>query len=183
MDLKVLAEATQFSHSRFVSELSTILARRAGYSPEETMIIQQAALYHDIGKTFIPKEILNKPGPLTSEEFEIVKTHTAIGYEKIIEIIGVLCAAAVVAGTHHEKWDGSGYMGLEGPNIHPYARLISVADVFDALLAKRPYKEPWAIEDIAAYFDTQAGKQFDAGIVQLLLQSLEEIAGLYNPDK
>lgn len=180
MQLQTLMANTQFDHSRQVAKISGILAKGAGYSRSETELITQAAAFHDIGKSSIPKEILGKPGPLTAEEFEIVKTHTAIGHQQISDAIQILTVAAVMCRDHHEWMDGvGGYIGLKGENIHPYVRLVAAADVFDALYSRRAYKAPWSIGEIRAYFGEQAGRQFDAQIVALLLSLLDDILPLY----
>ena len=179
MNLDTLIEGTCFDHSRQVARISTVLAQKAGYTPSETAAIEQAALYHDIGKTSIPDAILNKPGPLTPEEFAVVKTHTELGYQKIAEAVGILTVAGDVCRDHHERPDGAGYGGLCGSAIHPYAKLISVADVFDALYSKRAYKDAWDIARIRAFFQAQAGTQFDAEAVKLLFSALGLILPLY----
>jgi len=173
LNLAILAENTCFEHSKQVSKLSALLAQLAGYSAEEVSVIEQAALYHDIGKVSIPPEILNKPAQLTPEEFAIVKTHTQSGHDQISEAIKVLTVAAIVAQEHHERVDGSGYMCLPGKEIHPYAKLIAVADVYDALLSKRVYKRGWCDTEIRQYFKEQSGKQFDADAVSLLFALLD----------
>ena len=173
--------SAKYSHSEQVAKISVILARHAGYSDDEISIIEQAALFHDVGKASIPKNILNAPRALTVEEFEIVKKHTNIGCDMIMEAAQALYTAAIVAKQHHE-WihDGSkGYIGLEGEEIHPLARIISVADVYDALLSKRPYKPAFDLKSTCEYMQNQSGKQFDAEIVKLLLLHIDEISILY----
>jgi HD-GYP domain-containing protein (c-di-GMP phosphodiesterase class II) len=155
------------------------MANRAGYSPDEAAVIEQAALYHDIGKSDIPGRVLNKPGPLTEYEFSLIKTHTSLGYSKILNSIRVLTVAAAVCLDHHERPDGSGYNGRSGTDVHPYTRLVAVADVFDALYSKRAYKEAWDINHIRDYFKAQSGTQFDKDSVNLLFAGLDEILLLY----
>lgn len=162
MDMTRLVQSTQFEHSRQVARISTLLARLAGYSSAETEVIGQAALFHDIGKTAIPAAILNKPGALTPEEYAVIKTHTAIGQERL---------------------DGSGYLRMEDKDIHPYAKLIAVADVFDALVSRRSYKEPWSIDRTGAYLQDLAGIQFECRIVALLLSNMDQVLALYSPEK
>ena len=180
MNLDTLVENTCFAHSRQVSKISALLAECAGYSPDQAAIIEQAALYHDIGKSDIPEYILNKPGALTPEEFAVVKTHTALGYDKIRDTINILSAAADVCRDHHERPDGAGYRGMT--NIHPYTKLISVADVFDALYSKRAYKAGWSVAEIRDYFKACSGTQFDEGIVALLFSVIDRILLLYQPE-
>lgn len=182
MYMNSLNNCVKFDHSRQVSRISAQLAQRAGYSPAETSAIGQAALYHDIGKIAIPESILNKPGALTPEEFAIVKTHTEEGFSQIQEMIEILTVAAIIAREHHERLDGSGYLHLSEREIHPYARLISVCDVFDALFSPRSYKPAWDIVRIRDYFESQA-RQFDRNSVTLLFGAMSEILALYADDK
>lgn len=123
MNLQAFVNTTNFEHSRKVSELSSLLAGYMGYSGSEADMIGQAALFHDIGKCELPAELLNKPGALTPQEFEIKKSHTELGSDRIKEVLHILFAACLIAKSHHEKWDGSGYHGLAADKIHPYARV------------------------------------------------------------
>lgn len=150
-----------------------------GYSRGEAEIIGEAALYHDIGKCFIPPELLDRPGALTQQEFEIVKGHTRLGSEKLQEAQRVLSAAYRIAKYHHERWDGSGYLGLTGRNIDPYARLAAVADVYDALASKRAYKDALKAQEVLGYLKKYSGIQFDKDVVSALLAHAGEIAALY----
>lgn len=179
MDLTTLMNSTHFAHSQKVAEISGLLAQLAGYTREETEVICQAALFHDIGKNAIPHTILNKPGKLTPEEFRIIQTHTTIGQEQLTQEAQALNAAIVVAQQHHERIDGSGYMGLTGENIHPYAKLVAVADVFDALISRRSYKKPWNIDETSAYLRGLSGTQFDCRFVVLLLDNISQVMVLY----
>lgn len=183
MDMTRLVQSTQFEHSQQVARISTLLSRLAGYSPAETEVIGQAALFHDIGKTAIPASILNKPGALTQEEYAVIKTHTVIGQERLSQAVQTLSAAIVVAQQHHERLDGSGYLRMEDKEIHPYAKLIAVADVFDALVSRRSYKEPWSIDRTGAYLQDLAGIQFECRIVALLLSNMDQVLDLYSPEK
>lgn len=179
MNLTELTASTNYDHSRNVSIISGVLAKHIGYVAEEIAIIEEAALYHDIGKQEIPASILRKPGALTPQEFEIIKTHTRIGCDRIAEALRLLSAAATVAAEHHEKLDGSGYMGLSGAEIHPYAKLVAVADVFDALLSRRAYKPAWEPGEVLQYMHGQAGTHFDREIVAVLLAHADEIMRIY----
>ncbi|MDD2364688.1 MAG: response regulator [Desulfuromonadaceae bacterium] len=131
-------------HTRRISELSRQLAVFAGMTLEESEVLKFASPLHDVGKIGIPDKILLKPGKLEAFEFEIMKQHTTIG-GKILsdaENLPVIQAGGIIALQHHEKWDGSGYPdGLKGFEIHPFARVVSIVDVFDALLSERPYKK------------------------------------------
>jgi response regulator RpfG family c-di-GMP phosphodiesterase len=131
---------------------------------------------HDIGKIAIPDSILEKPAPLNPEEWEIMKTHTILGYQMLISSNRPLFkTAATIAHEHHEKWDGSGYpQGLKGEEIHIAGRISAIADVFDALDSKRCYKSKWILEDSLAFFKEQSGRHFDPQLVDLLFANLDE---------
>jgi len=180
MNLQNLEILTHYEHSRKVSQISGMLARRAGFSLSEADIIEQAAAFHDIGKSCVPGSILQKNGALTPEEYEIVKTHTALGARQISDALRVLTAADTIAAFHHERPDGKGYpYGLGGNEIHPYARLVAVADVYDALLSKRAYKSAWQLKDVCDYMRRNAGTQFDKEYVELLIDLIDTVAAIY----
>ena len=164
------------NHVKRVALYSELLALKYGLSPKEANLLKQASPMHDIGKVGIPVNILNKPGRHTDEESMIMKTHANIGYE-ILKTSNrpILKAASIVAYEHHEKWDGSGYpRGLQGEDIHIYARITALADVFDALGSERCYKKAWEDERIFALFHDERGKHFDPQIVDLFFDNLEE---------
>lgn len=179
MELSELIDNTNYEHSRVVSKISLLMAKKAGFPERECQIIAQAALCHDVGKAVIPPSILNKPSSLTPDEYEIIKTHTAAGYDQITETIQTLTIAAQIARQHHEQENGLGYYHMSGGEIHPYAKLVAVADVFDALYSRRPYKEPWSIGKIKDYFTKQAGNQFNKEAVMLLFSALSDVLPLY----
>jgi len=135
---------------------------------------------HDIGKIGIPESIINKPGKLTSEEFEIIKTHTLIGHDILKgSDRSILKAATIIAEEHHEKWDGSGYpKGLKGENIHIYGRITAIADVFDALDHKRAYKMPWSLEDIKNFFIENKETHFEPRLVDILINNIDEFTDI-----
>lgn len=174
-----LNQYTDFEHSKCVSRIAGLLAQYAGYDTCESDIIEQAALYHDVGKCDIPAALLNKRGALTPQEYAIVKEHTRFGYERIIKAIQILNVACIIACQHHERIDGKGYIGLAGEDIHPVARLVAVADVFDALLAQRSYKAAWDKKTVVEYMQENSGTHFDADIVSILLNHADEIMTLY----
>ena len=181
MNLQNLVILTHYEHSRKVSQISGMLAKRAGFSSWEADIIEQAAAFHDVGKSYVPESILQKNGALTPEEYEIVKTHAVLGAQRISDALRILTAANTMAALHHERPDGKGYpYGLGANEIHPYARLVAVVDVFDALLSKRAYKNPWQLKDVCDYMQQNAGTQFDREYVQLLLSLVDTVAALYN---
>jgi putative nucleotidyltransferase with HDIG domain len=180
MTIQSLAQSTRYTHSQQVSRISKVLARYAGFTAHEVEVIEQAALLHDLGKCEIPDHILNKPGALTDAEFEVIKTHTRIGRERLTEFLQVLAAAAVIASQHHERMDGCGYMGIPGMEIHPYARLVAVADVYDALISRRAYKDAWSQEKVLHYMSSQSGSHFDMKYVSMLLEHVDEVMALYD---
>ena len=163
-----------------VAEYCYLLALKYGFSQEDAMLLKIAAPMHDIGKIGIPDHILNKPGALTKEEFEIIKTHTTIGYDimkksnhKIMKL------AASIALSHHERWDGSGYPdAIDGENINIYSRMVSIADVFDAVSHKRCYKDAWVLEDVKNYILEQRTIMFDPKIVDLFFENWEGILAI-----
>jgi len=163
------------NHIKRVAEYSLILARLTGLSLEESLLIKNASPMHDIGKIVIPDSVLNKPGKLTNEEFDIMKTHAELGYKMLKHSKrSILKAASILAYQHHEKWDGTGYpQGLKGEEIHIYGRITAIADVFDALGSDRVYKKAWPIKKILAFFEEQKGKHFDPYLVELFLNNLE----------
>ena len=169
----------ELAHCRRTAALSQLLAELADCSEPEVRTITQSAFVHDIGKAEIPPSILYKPGPLSSDERKIIQTHTAIGAQALARTRGTMRTAAVVALQHHERLDGSGYLGLRSSEIHPHARLVAVADVFDALISPRAYKQPWGISRIRTYLTEQADVELDGDIVRLLLDHMEQVLALY----
>jgi PAS domain S-box-containing protein len=163
-------------HVKRVAEYSYLLARLSGLDENEAYLLKQASPMHDIGKVAIPDDILNKPGKLTFEEFEIMKTHAQLGYEMLKHSERpILKASATIAHTHHEKYDGSGYpQGLRGEDIPIYGRITAIADVFDALGHDRVYKKAWEDERIFALFQEERGKHFDPTLIDLFFEHLSE---------
>ena len=152
-----------------MSHFSKLLALAAGCSPAWAEDLLNAAPMHDVGKIGIPDAVLRKPGPLDADEWATMRRHPEIGAEIIGEYpSGVLQLAREIALAHHEKWDGSGYpRGLAGEAIPVSARIVAVADVFDALTTRRPYKEPWPVQEALDHIAAQAGKHFDPALVAL----------------
>jgi len=166
------------SHIRRVSEISRFLAHKHPVlSKDDAELIFHAAPMHDVGKLSIPYEILHKTEKLTPEEFEVMKTHTSRAHKYLkVPNRKIMKAADVIAYEHHEKWDGSGYpRGLKGEEIHPYARVVALADVFDALISKRTYKEAWDFQRAVSYIETHKGKHFEPTMVEIFLTHKEEI--------
>ncbi|MGB3368077.1 MAG: DUF3369 domain-containing protein [Acidaminobacteraceae bacterium] len=165
------------NHVRRVSEYSYIIAKAVGLKDEEAKMLRLASPMHDIGKIGIPDYILNKPGKLTKDEFEVIKTHTTIGYEVLKQSSRqIMKTAATIALEHHERWDGNGYPNnIRGEEINIYARITSVADVYDALGHKRVYKEAWSENTINEFLIDQKGKMFDPNIIELFFNKIDEI--------
>lgn len=161
-------------HVRRVAQYSYILALGLGMSEREADMLRCASPMHDIGKVAIPDEVLKKPGKLTDEEFELMKSHTITGYRLLQSSKRELMkTAAIIAHQHHEKWDGSGYpQGLKGEEIHIYGRITAVADVFDALGSARVYKPAWELDRIIALFQEERGKHFDPRVVDAFMEQL-----------
>jgi putative two-component system response regulator len=143
-------------------------------------MIELASPTHDTGKIGIPHGILKAPRQLNAEEWEIMKTHSQIGYEILCKTDNpVFKMAAEIARFHHEKWDGSGYpLGLAGEAIPESARIVAIADVFDALTTKRPYKEPWSIEETLKVMKQNAGSHLDPHLLPVFLEIMPEILGI-----
>ncbi|MBU2552287.1 MAG: HD domain-containing protein [Proteobacteria bacterium] len=160
-----------------LSLYSTLIAEKLGLSSEEIEIIFYAAPMHDVGKIGIPDSILMKPAKLTPEEFEIMKTHTTIGAAILADSkADVLQAAQVIALSHHEKWNGQGYpRGLAGADIPLYGRIVGLPDVFDAVISKRPYKEPYPLEKALEIITEGRGTHFDPEVVDVFMDNLDQM--------
>ena len=161
-------------HVKRVAEYSKELAFLCGLEKKEAEILFSASPMHDIGKVGISDDILKKPGKLTSSEFETMKTHAEIGYNILKDSKrDILKAAAIVALTHHEKFDGSGYpKGLKAYDIHIYGRITAIADVFDALGSDRVYKKAWKDEKIFELLNNEKGKHFDPFLIELFMKNI-----------
>lgn len=164
------------NHVKRVAEYSKYLALIYGLSEQEAEIIQLASPMHDIGKVAIGDHIMNKPGKLTAEEYEIMKSHAQIGYDMLkYSERPILNAAAIIAHQHHEKYDGSGYpRGLKKEEIHLYGRITAIADVFDALASDRVYKQGWEINQIVNFFKKERGYHFDPFLTDLFLTHIDD---------
>jgi len=163
------------NHVKRVAEYSILLAMEYGLDIEDAERVKQASPMHDIGKIAIPDAILNKPGKLTPEEFDIMKTHAQIGCDMLaVSKRKTLSMAAIIAGEHHEKWDGTGYpKGKSGEDIHIYGRISALADVFDALGSDRCYKKAWDMDKILELFREQKGKHFDPKLIDIFFANLD----------
>jgi len=158
-------------HITRMSRIAHLIARAARMDPDECELLLHAAPMHDIGKIGIPDAILLKPGPLDPDEWEEMKRHTTIGAELLAGSHSpVVQLGEVIALTHHERWDGSGYPhGLAGDATPLVGRISAIADVFDALISERPYKDAWDHQSAANEISSQAGRQFDPELVDLFL--------------
>jgi putative two-component system response regulator len=165
------------NHILRMSHICALLAREVGWDDEQCDLILNASPMHDIGKIGIPDAIMLKPGKFEPHEWEIMKTHAAIG-GKLLEgdDSTLMRMAREIALTHHEKWDGSGYPnGLAGEAIPQTGRIAALADVFDALTSVRPYKKAWTVEAAVEYIKENSGKHFDPALVATFLQELPGI--------
>lgn len=167
-------------HVARVGETARLLAELIGLPEGDQDLIRLAAPMHDLGKIAIPDVLLHKPGRLTEAEFEVIKTHTSIGYNILKGSTRArLRAAAIVALQHHEWWDGSGYPGhLRGDGIHIFGRIVAVADVFDALAHCRHYKDGWPIERIIEHFISERGTHFDPCLVDVFAANVGAFAAI-----
>ena len=161
-------------HTQRVGEMAGKIAGAMGLPAEQVELIRRAAPLHDVGKIGISEKILLKPGGLTHEEFEIIKTHTTIGAGLLSGgDSAFVLAAERIALSHHERWDGAGYpQGLIAEAIPLEARIVAIADVFDAISHDRPYKKAWPLEDAIAEIANKAGTQFDPDAVEAFKQVL-----------
>jgi len=161
-------------HSDRVMFLACKLARRAGLPHDKMTSFRRGVLLHDIGKMGIPDRILLKPGPLTEDEWKIMKQHPGFAYD-LLSTIPYLHDSLEVPFSHHERWDGSGYpQGLKGEEIPLAARIFAIVDVWDALISDRPYRNGWEPEKIKEYLLENKGKQFDPELVELFLDMIQK---------
>ena len=164
------------NHVRRMSEICYLIAIESGMDKDEAGILKQAAPMHDIGKIATPDAVLLKPGKLDLNEWEIMKQHPDVG----LSILDgshrpILRAAAIIAHQHHEKFNGSGYpQGLKGEEIHPFARIVAAADVFDALIQKRCYKPAWPIDDVLTHMQEVSGTHLDPHYVDILVKHVDQ---------
>lgn len=160
-----------------MSHYSRIIARAAGFSEHEADDLLNAAPMHDVGKIGIPDSIIRKPGKLDADEWREMQRHAEIGAEIIgHDASSLLQMARRIALYHHEKWDGSGYPeGLKGEAIPIEARIVAIADVFDALTSVRPYKKAWTVDDAVNLIVSESGKHFDPTLVSVFVQEIPAI--------
>jgi two-component system response regulator RpfG len=165
-----------------IEKYTELISRKLGLEHEEIDIVSKASRMHDIGKIGIPDSILLKNGKLTTEEFERMKEHTLIGYEMLSDSPSeYLKAGAIIALNHHEKYDGTGYPnGLTGGDIPLEARIVSVVDVFDALMSKRPYKKPWTLDEAFDYIKSSRGQHLDPSCVDMFIDAREAVEEIHH---
>jgi putative two-component system response regulator len=175
-----LARAAEFrddntgQHTERVGQMAALIARQLGLPDSQVALIRRAAPLHDVGKIGVPDSILLKLGRLTDDEFAIVRTHTSIGARILSgSRFPILRLAEEIAFNHHERWDGEGYAGIGRDAIPLAGRIVAVADVFDALTQKRPYKSAWPVDEAIAEIDRQRGRQFDPSLVDSFLRVIE----------
>lgn len=179
----MLGEAGHFNdndtgvHIWRMAAYSRTLAKSWGWNEHQSELLELAAAMHDMGKIGVPDAVLRKPGKLDPDEWAVMQSHTRVGYEILSKSDAPLFRmAAEIALRHHEKWDGSGYPdGLAGKDIPESARIVIIADVFDALSMTRPYKQPWPLDDILRYMREQSGLQFDPELLEHFLGILPAI--------
>lgn len=185
--LEVLSRTAEYkdpetgSHIARVSHYSKMLAEAYGLNDYEQELIFYAAPLHDIGKVGIEDIVLLKPGKLTQEEFERIKIHSLIGYNILRNSVNpYLHAGAIVAYTHHEKYNGTGYpKGIRADEIPLYGRIVAIADVFDALTSIRPYKRAWSFEEAMDLIEQEKGGHFDPILVDLFILNIDRVRKIY----
>lgn len=181
--IKKLGRAAEFKdnetgmHVERMSRYSYLIAKEYGLEESQCILLMNAAPMHDIGKIGIPDNVLKKAARLDSDEWKIMEGHSEIGAEILgdskSELIGT---AKILAMQHHERWDGTGYpKGIKGEEINIFARITAVADVFDALTSRRPYKQGWPIQEAVDYIKSESGEQFDPKVVEAFEKALPKI--------
>lgn len=166
-------------HILRMSHASALLAKRIGWDDAACELILNASPMHDVGKIGIPDGILLKPGPLTPDERDVMQTHTTIGADILGGVDELMQMARDIALAHHEKWDGTGYPNrLAGFQIPEAARIVAIADVFDALTSERPYKKPWSVDAAAGFLKDNAGTHFDPTFVDHFIALIPQVLSI-----
>jgi putative nucleotidyltransferase with HDIG domain len=172
-------DPTTSGHAERVVRYVDTLAQRCGVSEEDRESLRLAALLHDVGKIGIPDRILTKPGPLTADEREVINRHPAMGYEILAPLRNHEQVRRWVY-QHHERWDGKGYPeGLGGEDVELPGRILVLAEVYDALVERRSYKDAWELPRIVALFRDQAGRQFDPELSHMVADGLERMGNRF----
>lgn len=181
MNLASLAESRCFgteNHLVTVSRMTQVIASHMGFE-DEADLIGTAAILHDVGKITVPSEILDKKTPLTTDELRVLRQHVITGYNILSGVKGrFFDIARDIVLEHHENWDGSGYLGKSGDDISIYARIVKIADVFDALVSKRSYKDKWSYERAITYIMEHSGTEFDPDVVHAFMECGMELIEL-----
>lgn len=173
-------------HIKRVAEYMRVLGKASGFDDDYVDMLATASMMHDIGKLMISEDILDKPSKLTDEEYQIMKNHVLYGEALLEKCPGELMhLACILAKEHHERWDGTGYLGMKGEEIAYISRMMAVCDVFDALTSDRYYKKGWSLEDTFDEIIRLSGKHFDPKVVKLFIKSFDEFKAIHNkiPDK
>ena len=186
--ISVLGNAAEFrdpetgEHVERVAHYCKLIAEANDESETTQDLIFHASPLHDVGKIAIPDSILFKPGKLTEDEWEIIKTHTIRGHQILKNTESkYLQAGAVITLTHHEKFDGTGYpYGLKGKDIDILGRITAIADVFDALTTRRPYKEPWPVERAFEFIRANSNTHFDPELADCFLENIKDVLDIFN---
>ncbi len=183
--IEVLGEAIETrsgetgSHVRRVAKMSHLLGKIYGLPSTEYELIEVISPMHDVGKIGISEAILDKPGKLTQDERKIIEQHTVLGYQLLSTGGEIMQSAARIALEHHERWDGKGYPNqLVADEIYIFARITAITDVFDALMSKRCYKEPWPLDKVIILFEKECGKQFDPDLCRLFLNNIQKFVDI-----
>ena len=166
------------NHAINVSRLSVKIGKQLGLDTEALTLLHAAGLFHDIGKILVPEGLLEKPSSLSRDEYGIIQWHTTLGHALLSQMpdeIHVFAARSALY--HHERFDGSGYIGLRGKQIPFCSRIIAIADVSDALTTDRPYREAWERADALKHIQDSAGRLFDAWIVDAFMKAIQETFG------
>lgn len=162
-----------YQHNIGVGVLSTLIGRWMNLDEVELLELSLAAALHDVGKVRIPIEVLNKPGKLSDDEYELIKKHTVFGYELLKDTAGLSSVIARVALEHHEREDGGGYpLGLKKDNIHPYSSIVAVADIFHAMSSKRPYHDPISFHEIITQMEHGRFGELNPHIVSTFIENI-----------
>lgn len=173
-------------HIKRVAAYMRVMGKASGFDEEYNEMLATASMMHDIGKLMISEEILDKPDKLTDEEYQIMKNHVLYGEALLKNCPGeIMHLACVLAKEHHERWDGTGYLGMKGEEIAYISRLMAVCDVYDALTSDRYYKKGWTVEETFDEIVRLSGKHFDPAVVKLFIQNADEFRRIHDsiPDK